>query len=643
MGKNAFLIGFLFSSLVSSVWAQNPRQIIDSLKLKTKSISEKEELANAYGELAWQYAAINLDSSIFYGKRSVELAESSGNPSVIAQAYTDLGSGLLQKGDLNSARDWYQKALTIRQEISDSLGLAKVYNALGFIYQRKYESDSAILYFLKALPIFEKFNSPLHVATIKNNLGVIYQGLPDYEKALKVYLEAATIREELGDTRGLIGSYINLGTVYKYLKKFDEAEPYFQNAIKIGEETGDLLNMAMAYRSYSVFLQEKGDMQLLEKISREGIEIAKEVNAQYEEAVLEMSLGVALKEQGRYSEAKKWLLSSANKFVSQGADEDVLVPYLELVPLYASLGLPDSSRYYSNLYQETLRNKYEKESRETTAELETKYQTALKDSQIAAQELEINKKNLLLFGSLALALVLVVVGYLLYKQQRLKNQQLQQESKLQAALAKIETQNKLQEQRELISRDLHDNIGAQLTFIISAIENLKFYQPIQEQLTHRFDQISNFTRQTITELRDTIWAMNSGEISWQELCNRVQAYTQKAVESSGISMEFHIGQSFPLENTMPSSQSIQILRIIQESIQNSIKHSEASEVKIVLEKNKGGISLQVSDNGKGFDLEKVIAGNGLYNLRKRAEELGAVLEINTSLGSGTKIKLTEVS
>jgi signal transduction histidine kinase/Tfp pilus assembly protein PilF len=643
MGKYAFLIGFLFSSLVSSVWAQNPRQIIDSLKLKTKSISDKEELANAYGELAWQYAAVNLDSSIFYGKRSVELAESSGNPAVIAQAYTDLGSGLLQKGDLNSARDWYQKALAIRQEISDSLGLAKVYNALGFIYQRKYESDSAILNFLKALPIFEKFNSPLHVATIKNNLGVIYQGLPDYEKALKAYLEAAAIREELGDTRGLIGSYINLGTVYKYLKKFDEAEPYFQNAINIGEETGDLLNLAMTYRSYSVFLQEKGDMQLLEQISREGIEIAKEVNAQYEEAVLEMSLGVALKEQWRYSEAKKWLLSSANKFVSQGADEDVLVPYLELVPLYASLGLPDSSRYYSNLYQETLRNKFEKESRETTAELETKYQTALKDSQIAEQELEINKKNLLLFGSLALALVLVVVGYLLYKQQRLKNQQLQQESKLQAALAKIETQNKLQEQRELISRDLHDNIGAQLTFIISAIENLKFYQPIQEQLTHRFDQISNFTRQTITELRDTIWAMNSGEISWQELCNRVQAYTQKAEESSRISMEFHIGQSFPLEKTMPSSQSIQILRIIQESIQNSIKHSEANEVKIMLEKNKEGISLQVSDNGKGFDLEKVIAGNGLYNLRKRAEELGAVLEINSTLGSGTKIKLTEVS
>ena len=228
-------------------------------------------------------------------------------------------------------------------------------------------------------------------------------------------------------------------------------------------------------------------------------------------------------------------------------------------------------------------------------------------------------------------------------QQRLKNQQLQQESKLQAALAKIETQNKLQEQRELISRDLHDNIGAQLTFIISAIENLKFYQPIQEQLTHRFDQISNFTRQTITELRDTIWAMNSGEISWQELCNRVHAYTQKAEESSGISMEFDIGQSFPLEKTMPSSQSIQILRIIQESIQNSIKHSEASEVKILLEKNKEGISLQVSDNGKGFDLEKVIAGNGLYNLRKRAEELGAVLKINSTLGSGTKIKLTEVS
>ena len=76
-------------------------------------------------------------------------------------------------------------------------------------------------------------------------------------------------------------------------------------------------------------------------------------------------------------------------------------------------------------------------------------------------------------------------------------------------MAKIETQNKLQEQRLRISRDLHDNIGAQLTFIISSIDNLKFgFTDISEKLGSKLSNISSFTQQTIYELRDTIWAMN---------------------------------------------------------------------------------------------------------------------------------------
>ena len=76
-------------------------------------------------------------------------------------------------------------------------------------------------------------------------------------------------------------------------------------------------------------------------------------------------------------------------------------------------------------------------------------------------------------------------------------------------MAQIESQNKLQEQRLSISRDLHDNIGAQLTFIISSLENTKFGIPnLETAVEKRLDKISDFTRNTIVELRDTIWAMN---------------------------------------------------------------------------------------------------------------------------------------
>jgi signal transduction histidine kinase len=518
--------------------------------------------------------------------------------------------------------------------------MAKSYNALGFIHQRKYESDSAIKYFLLALPIFQKFDAPLNAASVLNNLGVIYQNLSNYEKAKEAYEESTAIREELGDFRGAIGSYNNLGTIYKYLGDFEKAEAFFQKAIAKAVEIGDLMNQAVSYRIYGSFLMEKGDLDALEEIARKGLQVAKEVNSQYDAAALEHALGVALNAQGEFLEAKRYFLSAASSFQAQGSDEDAMFPYFELISVYAGIGMPDSSRHYGNLYQQSLRSKLEKESKELVTELQTKYETELKDLQIAEQQLALKTRNIQLYGSLFLAIALGIVGYLLYKQQRLKNRQLQQEGELKAALAQLETQNKLQEQRMLISRDLHDNIGAQLTFIISSIENLKYFEPIKEQLTQRYDTIANFTKQTITELRDTIWAMNSGEVSWEELSIRITDFVKKAGQSaSGIAFDFEIHERIKPETKLSSAESIQILRVIQESVQNAIKYAAADRVEIKIDSTGKEILINIQDNGRGFLESEITPGNGLYNMRKRAEELGGRLEIQSEVGSGTSVLL----
>lgn len=629
----------LFLVLSSYVFGQSPRQIVDSLLNSAQQENTDETLAAIYGELGWTYAAINLDSAIYYGQLAVELSEKTGDETLLAQSYSDLGSGYLQKGQLQEAGEVYLKSLEIREANRDSLGMAKVYNALGFILQRKYESDSAITYFLKALPIFEKEGALLNAATILNNIGVIYQNMSNYPKAIEFYERAAVMREAQKDFRNLIGSYANLGTAYKYLGDFELAEEYFQKAIDLAIREDDPRNLAVSYRMYAFFLQEKGDMSRLEEVARKGLEAAKAVNALYEEATMEYALGVVENTKKNYKKAKEYLESAAEKFVSQGAEDDVFGPYLELITSFAALGDADSSRYYANLYQSTLRSKEEKAAKELTAELETKYQTALKDSQISEQQLQIRNKNFQLYGSLLMALVLGLVGYLLYKQQKLKNRQLEQEVELKEALAQIETQNKLQEQRLLIARDLHDNIGAQLTFIISSIENLKYFEPIKESLTPRFESIANFTKQTIRELRDTIWAMNSGAVTLEDLVGRVKNFIQQGKQSTDVKLDFVQEEGLDLSKKISSANSIQILRILQEAVQNAVKYADASQIQVIFSLGENQLQFQVIDNGKGFDLEKVKAGNGLGNMQKRADEIEASLSVKSETGRGTEISL----
>jgi signal transduction histidine kinase len=163
---------------------------------------------------------------------------------------------------------------------------------------------------------------------------------------------------------------------------------------------------------------------------------------------------------------------------------------------------------------------YSKQVLNEIANVQEKYNASEREKEILGQradiaekELNLNKKNTQLIGLIILAIAISLLGYMLFKQQKLKNEQLKKESELKEALVKIETQNKLQEQRLRISRDLHDNIGAQLTFIISSIENLQYGFKIKnKKLNSKLLSISAFTKDTIYELRDTIWAMNKNVI-----------------------------------------------------------------------------------------------------------------------------------
>lgn len=627
-------------SLSKELVAQSPRVIIDSLLLRIQEELPNAERAGIYSELGWQYASVNLDSAIYFGQLAVKSAEQTGDKKLLSQAHSDLGSGYIQKGELEPALTNYKTTLRLREEIADSAGIAKVYNNLGYIYQRIYESDSALMYFLRGLTYFEKTGDLANVASVKNNVAVIYRSMTNYDKAIQLFEEVAEYRSGTQDFRGLSGTYANLGSIYKSLKEYTKAREYFEQSISSAEEGQDLFALATAYRNYTLFLNEVGETDQAIAAAEKGLLISKEVNAQYETAALEFNLGIAYQEKGQFERAKPYYLSAEKAFVAQGSAEDVVPIYLELIPLYAAIGKHDSSRYYSNLYQETLRSRIEKESREVMAELETKYQTEKKDLEIAQQQLEIRSKNLQLYGSLALAIILGIVGYLLYKQQKLKNHQLQQEGELKLALGQIETQNKLQEQRMLISRDLHDNIGAQLTFIISAIENLKYFDPIKETLTHRYDSIANFTKQTITELRDTIWAMNSGQITLGQLSTRISDYLQQAgISTQGITYDFEVDKNLDPSFHLVSSEGIQIYRIVQEAIQNALKYAYPSQIHVSVSQSEGYLRLAVKDDGTGFDESQIKPGNGLYNMRKRAEELGGKLEIQSQPAKGTTVIL----
>ncbi len=208
-------------------------------------------------------------------------------------------------------------------------------------------------------------------------------------------------------------------------------------------------------------------------------------------------------------------------------------------------------------------------------------------------------------------------------------------------MARIETQNKLQEQRLRISRDLHDNIGAQLTFIISSIDNLKFgFTDMGEKLGNKLSNISNFTSQTIYELRDTIWAMNKENITFEDLQIRIANFIEHAKNASEkIEFSFNIDNDVEVDHLFSSVEGMNIYRIIQEAINNALKHAAADEIEVNISKEGNQYQIEIIDNGKGFEHNHAEIGNGLNNMKKRAGEMGGELNIISKAHKGTVVLL----
>jgi signal transduction histidine kinase len=158
-------------------------------------------------------------------------------------------------------------------------------------------------------------------------------------------------------------------------------------------------------------------------------------------------------------------------------------------------------------------------------------------------------------------------------------------------------------------------------------------------LDEKLSTISAFTKSTIIELRDTIWAMNHDEISFEDLRVRIHNFMEKAKEvKENISFAFDIDASLK-GITCTSVQGMNIYRTVQEAVNNSIKYADASQIRVKIQMIEEKVSIQISDNGKGFNLEEYELGNGIVNMKKRITDINGTLTIYSKIGQGTTITI----
>jgi len=200
----------------------------------------------------------------------------------------------------------------------------------------------------------------------------------------------------------------------------------------------------------------------------------------------------------------------------------------------------------------------------------------------------------------------------------------------------IENERLLYEQKSQIARELHDNVGARLSMMLNTVDWIGKKPQLE---INDLNEIKENTKAVIQGLRDAIWVMDKTEITAEELFDKIKYYANQTIRSYPVQLTFNEVVHKPV--ILSTTQALNLFRIIQETINNSLKYSAATHIGIELSyEGVNRIILKISDNGCGFDPEYVIRGHGLKNMHVRADEINAKLDLQSIINEGTTVTIT---
>jgi signal transduction histidine kinase len=629
---------FFFSIFISTAFAQGlPTSTLESLSHQLKDKNPKQRCL-FFLEKAEQAANSNTNDSYLYSQEALKEALKSKNDSLIGMTYNTIGNTYQLTTQIDSSLFYHRKALLYREKTNDTLGIADSNNNIGIAFDSQGNFENALKYYFKALKFYEKKQDSEKIAMTMVNIGIVYKAQKEYKKAYYYYKKANEIYVKINSEFGIAVTSGNLGGILINFKAYENSLKYSKNAKKIYEKLNykryvsyPISNIAVVYDSLHQF--EEANKNYLESIA-----LHEQFENNYELANISNAFSKCLIKQKKYAESILYA-QKALKYAQNAEAYFLEVRSLKtLANAYAKLGAFEKAYYYSNLYNKGTDSLFKSEKTKAVFEIEAKYENEKKSKLLLQIQNKIQQRNTIVIILSLLILSIALISFLIYRQQKIKGIQKEQEFELKNAIVSIETQNKLQMQRISISRDLHDNIGAQLTFIISSINNIKHAFDINNpKLESKLQVISTFTKATIVELRDTIWAMNTKEVSIEDLRMRIFNFIEKAkLAVEGITFDFTIDEALS-DITYSSIEGMNIYRVVQEGVHNSIKYANANEIKVDFYKEKNNTIIKISDNGIGFDPKNAILGNGIINMKKRIKELHGTIELNSEITNGTVI------
>jgi two-component system NarL family sensor kinase len=587
--------------------------------------------------------------------------------------------------DSTLADQTYQQGIQFSKSKDLHFFTGMLYHNKAYFYWTNGSREKALVYMDSAQYYMEKSDHPKRDLNIAATWGVtanIWREMGDYKKAIEYGYKAIRMYEKIGAIYKLPFAYVDMANYHKEMNEFEKEETCARKALEASRLTGVpadffasyyriglALNMQNRYKEADIYLDSAAhyyddnfksqllvsyhlvrglvDMNLNQLDSAE-VHSAWVVNASKNnsqgfgkiQGLLQTARVLTLKKS--YPEAEK-LLNEAEREIKKGAAYshlEVLLDYQSR--LYEDWGKSDKALAYYKEYKAVTDSMASEQNKHYASQLEVEFETEKKESQIKLQQASIHQKNILNYvfaGSTILVLLLTFLIYRTYQQRRKLQQQRIQELETEKQLLATQSLLKGQEdERSRLAKDLHDGLGGLLSGVKLQLGAMKGNLILTEEHGRIFNNALIKLDESISEMRRVAHNMMPEALMKLGLQHALQDYC----ESLSQSQPFRIETAFyGLENRLEPSVEIVVYRIVQELVNNAVKHSGATTILAQVMSQDNLITITVEDNGKGFEQSQLeeIRTAGMQNIQSRVNYLRGTIDIQSSPGKGTSVHI----
>ncbi len=260
----------------------------------------------------------NYEEAKQYYEQAKSIREELNDVEGLAMVHAKLGNTKLYSGNYNEALEHYATAIAIREELNDTLGAADLYTNSGIIYGFQGNHSQALKSHLRALNIYEAAKNENRIASSSNNIGVIYLNQKNYDEARKMFEQALEIRKGKNDQKAMSDLLDNIGLVHYGENKLQEALEYYQQAQRIRENLGDKAQLASSYSKIGQVYKSLGQRNIAVGYYETALELFKASKEKRGIVQSYVDLGEILIEKQDLEKAKEFLETAVKDALETG-------------------------------------------------------------------------------------------------------------------------------------------------------------------------------------------------------------------------------------------------------------------------------------------------------------------------------------